>query len=252
MSTELFSLHGQRVLITGGSRGLGFAMAKGLASAGAKVCIVARSREDVDAATAQLGNEAVGLAADVVEQSANHLVDLAEQHLEGPIDTVIHAAGIQHRQAAEDFSPEAWERVLQVNLTAPFLLSQEIGRRQLAAKRPGSHIFIGSLASTLSIQHVTAYTATKSGIVGVMRNLSTEWADRGIRSNAIGPGYFRTQMTEELFKDDVRYNKMLDRIPAKRFGNPEELAGAAIFLASPASSYVTGQLLMVDGGWTAR
>lgn len=168
----------------------------------------------------------------------------------GPIDVVLHAAGIQHRQPAEDFDRSAWEQVLHVNLTAPSLLSKEIGRRQLADGRPGSHIFIGSVTSRHFVPNVAACMATKSGIDGVTRSLSGEWSGSGIRVNAIGPGYFRTAMTEPLFRDAERYQKMLDRIPMGRFGDPHELVGAAVFLASEAASYVTGQLLMVDGGWT--
>jgi NAD(P)-dependent dehydrogenase (short-subunit alcohol dehydrogenase family) len=179
------------------------------------------------------------------------MVDAMETALGGAIDVVVHAAGVQHRQPAEEFAADEWDRVLRINLTAPFQLSQEIGRRQLAADRAGSHIFVGSLTSLLSIPDVAAYTASKSGVFGLVRTLSTEWSGRGIRVNGIGPGYFRTALTEAVFSDGARYQKMLDRIPMGRFGSPEELAGTAVFLASDASSYTTGQLLMVDGGWTA-
>ena len=252
MSTEMFSLDGDRVLVTGAGRGLGRAVARGMADAGARVALLSRTTAQVEQAAAEIGGAAVAVGGDVVEEEPGALVDRVERALGGPVDSVVHAAGIQHRQPAAEFDREAWNRVLQVNLTAPFLLSQEIGRRQLEAERSGSHLFIGSLTSTLSIQEVTAYTASKSGVVGVMRNLSTEWSGRGIRANAVAPGYFRTEMTEELFNNPVRYRQMLDRIPMGRFGQPEELVGAAVFFSSPAASYVTGQLLMVDGGWTAR
>jgi len=249
---ESFSLTGRRALVTGGSRGLGRAIAAGLVDAGARVAVISRTSIEVEAAAAELGPTAFALAADISVAGAEvTVVDQVEEILGGPVDIVVHAAGIQHRQAAEEFDPEQWERVLRINLTAPFMLSKEIGARQLANGRKGSHIFIGSLTSTLSIPDVTAYTASKSGIYGVIRSLSTEWSGRGIRVNGIAPGYFRTELTEAVFADTERYQKMLDRIPMGRFGNPEELAGTAVYLASEASSYTTGQLLTIDGGWTA-
>lgn len=251
MNNELFSLAGRRAVVTGGGRGLGKAIAAGLAAAGATVVVVSRTAADVESAAGELGANVHPLALDVAGDAAGQMVDAMEKAAGGAIDVVVHAAGVQHRQPAEEFNAEAWERVLRINLTAPFRLSQEIGRRQLASERPGSHIFIGSLSSILSLPDVAAYTASKSGVFGLVRNLITEWSSRGIRANGIGPGYFRTALTEKVFADEVRYQKMLDRIPMGRFGNPEELAGTAVFLASDASSYMTGQLLMVDGGWTA-
>lgn len=249
---EAFSLIGRRALVTGGSRGLGRAIAAGLVDAGASVAVVSRTSTEVEAAAAELGPAAFALAADIsVAGAESTVVDQVEELLGGPLDIVVHAAGIQHRQAAEKFDPEQWERVLRINLTAPFMLSKEIGARQLSNGRRGSHIFIGSLTSTLSIPDVSAYTASKSGIYGVIRSLSTEWSGRGIRVNGIAPGYFRTELTEAVFADSERYQKMLDRIPMGRFGNPEELAGTAVYLASDAASYTTGQLLTIDGGWTA-
>lgn len=251
MSIDLFSLVGRRILVTGGGRGLGRAMGEGMASAGGAVALVSRTQEQVTKAANEMGKSVVGVAGDVAAEKPATLVDRVEDALGGPIDVVLHAAGIQHRQAAKHFEHDAWDRVLNINLTAPFQLSQEIGVRQLDAQRPGSHIFIASITSLLMIQDIAAYTAAKSGVYGLARALSGEWSGSGIRANAIGPGYFRTEMTHKLFRDKERYEKMLDRIPMDRFGDPAELSGAAIFLASEASSYITGQLLMVDGGWTA-
>ncbi|MGP9783144.1 2-deoxy-D-gluconate 3-dehydrogenase [Arthrobacter sp. MYb224] len=251
MNNELFSLTGRRAVVTGGGRGLGKAIAAGLASAGATVVVVSRTAADVESAAAELGANVHPLSLDVASGAAGQMVDAMEKAAGGAIDIVVHAAGVQHRQPAEEFDAEAWDHVLRVNLTAPFALSQEIGRRQLAGERGGSHIFVGSLTSLISVPDVAAYTASKSGVYGLVRNLSTEWSSRGIRVNGIGPGYFRTALTEKVFADEARYQKMLDRIPMGRFGNPEELAGTAVFLASDAASYLTGQLLMVDGGWTA-
>ncbi|MFJ6280585.1 SDR family oxidoreductase [Arthrobacter subterraneus] len=251
MSHELFSLAGRRAVVTGGGRGLGRAIAAGLADAGATVAVISRTHRDVEAVAQELGDGVMPLAMDVTGNDPDVMVDAMEDLLGGSIDVLVHAAGIQHRDSAESFAAEEWDRLLLTNLSAPFKLSQELGRRQLERELPGSHIFIGSLGSTLSIPKAAAYTATKSGVYGVARNLSTEWSGRGIRVNCIGPGYFRTALTEPVFADEHRYKRMLDRIPMGRFGKPEELAGAAVFLASDASSYITGQILMVDGGWTA-
>lgn len=252
-----FSLDGRRALVTGGSRGLGRAIASGLLSAGAVTALVSRTVTDVNAAAYQLNAQsqgegrAVPLALDVTGQDSKTFVDKVESTVGGPLDIVVHAAGVQHREPAEDFSEEEWARVLQVNLTAPFRLSQEIGRRQLKLGRGGSHIFIGSIASVMALPEISAYAASKSGVLGLVRSLSAEWSDRGVRVNGIGPGYFRTELTEAVFSDAARSRRMIERIPMRRFGRAEELAGAAVFLASSASSYVTGQMLMVDGGWTS-
>jgi NAD(P)-dependent dehydrogenase (short-subunit alcohol dehydrogenase family) len=247
-----FSLEGKRALVTGAGRGLGLAIANGLAQAGARVALVSRSEDELRGAAESIGPAATAFPADVaVRGAAAPLLDEIEQSLDGGIDVVVHAAGVQHREPAESFDPDEWDRVISINLTAPFLLSQELGKRQLERGRGGSHIFIGSLSSQLSLPSVVAYTASKSGIYGVLRNLSLEWAGRGIRVNGLGPGYIRTKLTEAVFDDSERKERMLQRIPMNRFGEPEELAGAAVFLASNASSYITGQLLMVDGGWTA-
>lgn len=249
MTLAQFSLAGRRALVTGGGRGLGAAIARGIADAGASVAIASRSVDDVTATAAEIGDRATPVAVSVTDDPAV-VVDLVEDRI-GPVDIVIHAAGIQHRSPAADFDPAAWDRIVEVNLTAPFRLSQEVGRRQLARGDRGSHIFIGSLASVIGLPSVSAYAATKAGILGVVRSLSLEWSGFGIRVNAIGPGYFRTRLTEAVFADAERAAAMQARIPMGRFGEPSELAGTAVFLASEASGYMTGQLLMVDGGWTA-
>lgn len=242
-----FDLDGRRVLLTGGSRGLGRAMAEGLAQAGASVVAVARTATE-DSADGRVRT----VQADVADLDAlPDLVDRAEEMLEGHVDTVVHAAGVQHRAAAVSFPPEEWQRLVTVNLTAPFTLSQEVGRRQLERSEPGSHIFIASLTSHIGLPNLAAYAATKSGVMGVVRTLAVEWAASGIRVNALGPGYFRTALTEALFQDEAARERLYQRIPMKRFGQPVDLSGPAVFLASDASRYVTGQLLMVDGGWTA-
>ena len=244
---DRFSLSGRRILVTGGSRGLGQAMARALAEAGARVAAVARTpvQDDPDGGV-------LNLTGDVADTAhPGDLVDRAEHALGGTVDSVVHAAGVQHRAPAVDFPIEEWERLVRVNLTAPFVLSQEVGRRQIDEGIEGSHIFVASLTSTLGLPNIAAYGATKSGVLGVVRSLAVEWADHGIRVNAVGPGYFRTALTEALFQDDEARERLMTRIPQKRFGNPDDLSGALVFLTSDASAYVTGQLLMVDGGWTA-
>jgi NAD(P)-dependent dehydrogenase (short-subunit alcohol dehydrogenase family) len=222
-------------------------MARGLVKAGAAVVSVARTPVTGDA-----DGGVQHLVGDVSEVGrTGEVVDAAEQLLDGTIDSVVHAAGVQHRASAVDFPLEEWDRVLQVNLTAPFVLSREIGRRQIEQGVAGSHVFVASLTSTLGLPNIAAYAATKSGVMGVVRSLAVEWAPQGVRVNAIGPGYFRTALTEELFKNDEAREGLMRRIPQKRFGDPDDLNGALVFLASDASAYVTGQLLMVDGGWTA-
>lgn len=243
--SDAFALNGRRVLVTGGSRGLGRAMAVGLADAGATVVTLARSEGEPSHQLLTVRGDVTDLA------GLPALVDAAEARTDGLIDSVVHAAGVQHRAPATDLSPDAWDRVVTTNLTAPFMLSQEIGRRQMDRGVAGSHVFIASLTSVLAIPDVTAYAAAKAGVMGVVRNLATEWAPYGIRVNAIGPGYYRTAMTEGLFADEASRERLLARIPQRRFGRPEDLCGPLVFLASGASEYVTGQLLMVDGGWTA-
>lgn len=151
--------------------------------------------------------------------------------------------------ASVTFPLDAWERVIQVNLTAPFLLSQEIGRRQIAAGRPGSHVFVASLTSILGLPNLVAYNAAKAGLMGVVRALSREWAAHEIRVNGISPGYVETAMTKDLFAEPEKRQKLLDRLPTGRFGTPEELAAPTVFLASEGSAYMTGQLLVIDDGW---
>lgn len=251
--TEIFSLEGRTAIVTGAGRGIGQAIALGLTSAGARVALVSRSVEQLEETRAiveERGGTAAVVAADLSSiHEVVRLIDEAESALGGPIDIVVHSAGTQHREAALTFPVEAWDRVLQVNLTAPFLLSQELGRRQIAAGRPGSHIFVASLTSILGLPNLVAYNAAKSGLMGVVRALSREWAEFGIRVNGISPGYVETAMTKDLFADPVRRQKLLDRIPTGRFGTVEELAAPTVFLASEGSAYMTGQLLIIDGGW---
>jgi NAD(P)-dependent dehydrogenase (short-subunit alcohol dehydrogenase family) len=250
---DIFSLAGKRAIVTGAGRGIGRAIAVGVAGAGANVALVSRSTaqlEETQMLIAEAGGTSHVVAADLSSaEEVVRLADAVEAALGGPADIVVHSAGTQHREAALTFPLDAWEQVIQVNLTAPFLLSQEIGRRQIAAKRPGNHVFVASLTSILGLPNLIAYNAAKSGLMGVVRALSREWASQGIRVNGISPGYVETAMTKDLFADPERRQKLLDRIPTGRFGTTEELAAPTVFLASDASAYMTGQLLIIDGGW---
>lgn len=247
---DLFKLDGRRAIVTGGGRGIGMAIAKALGEAGAQVALVSRTKEQLDAATADVPNS-VAVPFDVMTAEATQLVDDCEAALGGPIDIVVHAAGFQYREPAVDFPAEQWDRLIAVHLTAPFKISQELGRRQLASARGGSHVFIGSLNNWQSVvPNIPAYAAAKSGVGGVMRALSKEWSGRGIRCNGLAPGWVHTELTESLFADPQKAKEITSRIPMGRLAEPREMASVALFLASDASSYMTGQMLVVDGGWT--
>ncbi len=251
MEKHFATLTDHRVIVTGGSRGIGLSIARAMATFGARVALVARTTNQLEAATESIPG-AAGFAFDVSDfEHLPTLVNQTEERLGGHITTVVHAAGIQSRQKAEDFDLKEWRRVIDVNLVAPFALSQEIGKRQLENGVEGQHIFIGSLTSFISIPEISAYTASKSGIHGVVRSLSTEWSKAGIRVNGIAPGYIRTELTEAVFTDPERARTNLNRIPMGRFGEPSDIANVAVFLASEQSRYVTGQMLPVDGGWLA-
>lgn len=250
---EIFSLAGRRAIVTGAGRGIGRSIALAVARAGAQVALVARNEEQLAETKALIeehDGQAAVVAADLSDQArVTELADRTEDALGGIVDLVVHCAGAQHREEALTFPLEAWERVLQVNLTAPFVLSQEIGRRQISAGNRGNHVFVCSLTSMLGLPNLVAYNAAKSGLMGVVRALSREWAQHGIRVNGVSPGYVETEMTKELFADPTRRQQLLDRIPAGRFGTPDELGAPTVFLASEGSEYMTGQLLIIDGGW---
>ncbi|MFC4242483.1 SDR family NAD(P)-dependent oxidoreductase [Gryllotalpicola reticulitermitis] len=249
---DSFTLEGKRALVTGAGRGIGREIAVAFAQLGAQVALVSRSGTELEETRRLIeadGGRAVQLPYDLLELGTGaELIDLAEDGLGAPVDNIVHSAGLQHRAPAAEFPPSQWDRLLRVNLTVPFLLSQELGRRQLDAGREGNHIFIASLASVMGLGDTVAYNASKSGVMGLVRSLSTEWSARGIRANAIAPGYIETAMTADLMADPVKRAARFAQIPMRRFGRPDDIVGAAVFLAAPLSSYVTGQLLFVDGG----
>jgi 2-deoxy-D-gluconate 3-dehydrogenase len=249
-----FSLEGETALVTGASRGLGQAIAIVLAEAGADViCVSSQDGGAVEtgAAIRKTGRRAWELAADLSDRSATIALarDVAQTLPE--IGILVNNAGTVRRSPAVDFSLEDWDAVLRTNLDATFILSQEIGKKMVARGR-GKIINIASLLSFSGGITVPSYAASKHAVAGLTKALANEWAKSGVQVNAIAPGYFTTANTEALRKDETRSRDILARIPAGRWGEPADLGGAAVFLASQASNYVNGHVLVVDGGWMAR
>lgn len=255
---ELFRLDGKVALVTGAASGLGAAIAVALAQAGAQVAVHG-NRRPADETAATIGTNATAFQSDLsTTTGAETLFNAVHQHF-GPIDILINNAGTISRAAAEDTTLEDWQTVLQVNLTSVFQLSQlvarDIFRRKAAFCLSSSTGKIVNIASLLSFQggiRVPAYASSKGGVAQLTKALANEWAPKGIQVNAIAPGYFATTNTEALQSDETRNRQILERIPAARWGQPQDLAGAALFFSSPASDYVTGTVLTVDGGWMAR
>lgn len=253
MPNEMFSLEGKNAIVTGANTGLGQAMAIALADAGADVVLVGRSApDDTEARIKSLGRRTAVVMADLSDASvASSVIADAERQL-GPVDILINNAGIIRRQDALEFSEEDWDDVLATNLKVPFFLAQAAAQSMVAGKREGKIINVASLLSLQGGIRVASYTASKSGLAGLTRLLANEWAPKGINVNAIVPGYFATNNTQALRNDEERNRQILERVPAGRWGNPDDLGGAAVFLASQASDYVHGVLIPVDGGWLAR
>jgi 2-deoxy-D-gluconate 3-dehydrogenase len=252
MSAAAFSLAGRVALVTGANAGIGQGIAIALAAAGADVAAVGRSEpgetgERVRAA----GRRFIAIQADLDSaQRTQEIVQEVTGKL-GPLDILVNNAGIIRRSEALDFSEADWDAVLNVNLKTVFFLAQAAARSMVVRGR-GKIINIASMLSFQGGIRVASYTASKSGVLGLTRLLANEWAARGINVNAIAPGYIATRNTAALRDDEVRNREILSRIPAGRWGVPEDLGGAAVFLASSASDYVHGAVLPVDGGWLAR
>ena len=239
-------------MITGANTGLGQAIAIALAEAGAEIVAVGRT-EPTETRTAVLALKRRFLAvpADLGNTEAIPAVVEAAVAEFGAIDILVNNAGIIRRSEAIDFTAADWDAVMNVNLKSTFFLTQAVGRRMLAARR-GKIINIASMLSFQGGIRVASYTASKSGLAGLTRLLANEWASQGVNVNAIAPGYFATNNTTALRSDESRNRDILARIPAGRWGQPAELGGAAVFLAAPASDYVHGAIIPVDGGWLAR
>lgn len=250
---KLFDLSGKAALVTGAARGLGQGLAVGLAEAGADVAIVTNSTDPAETRQAieALGRRCEVIKADLSDEAA--LPGVVEQTVKafGKIDILLNNSGIIRRVPAAEHPAQDWHDVIDLNLNSVFFLCQAAGREML---KQGSGKII-NIASMLTFQGgitVPGYAASKHGVAGVTKALANEWASKGVQVNAIAPGYMETDNTTKLREDAVRSKQILERIPAGRWGTPDDLKGAAVFLASPASDYVTGTVLAVDGGWLVR
>jgi 2-deoxy-D-gluconate 3-dehydrogenase len=253
--TGPFSLDGRLSVVTGARRGIGLAIADALAAAGADVIAVSAGQEAGGGAVRDRveahGRRFRGFAADLGDRAAVRDLVARLDALDQPVDILVNNAGTIHRAPAVDHPDDAWDRVLEVNLTAPFLLARELVAG-MVDRGHGKVIFTASLLSFQGGITVPSYTASKHGVAGLVKALANEWAPHGVNVNGIAPGYIATDNTQALRDDPERYGAILERIPAGRWGRPADLGGAAVFLASSASDYVHGTILSVDGGWLAR
>ncbi|HEV7643108.1 MAG TPA: 2-dehydro-3-deoxy-D-gluconate 5-dehydrogenase KduD [Pyrinomonadaceae bacterium] len=254
MILDKFKLEGKVALVTGSARGIGKAIAIALAEAGADVACHCRNENDAVetvAAITALGRRAFSVAGDMADKDTPGKVAEAVIAEFGRIDILINNAGMIRRTPAVDFSEEDWSAVIEVNLSGVFRMSQAAGRHMIG-QGSGKIVNIASLLSFQGGITVPAYTASKSGVAGITKALANEWAKLGVNVNAIAPGYMVTDNTAALRADETRNRQILERIPAGRWGAPDELAGAVVFLSSAASDYMQGHVLVVDGGWMAR
>jgi len=255
MASERFDLTGKRAMITGGSRGLGFALAKGFAEQGADLVLVARTEGPLVSAAHKI-QETTETNISTFVFDLNNTEKIPEFFTRAvteaeAIDILVNCAGINLRGPAEQLPLETWEQVIKLDLTVPFVLSQAFCRHHQETKQPGKIINICSLLSEGGRPTTSPYAAAKAGLMNLTQVLAVEWALYQINVNAIGPGYFRTEMTEPLYQDGKFSEWITQRTPMQRWGDPDELVGAAVLLASEAGNFITGQIIWVDGGWRA-
>ena len=253
MSEELFSVAGQNVVVTGGSRGIGRAIAEGFAARGANVLICSRSQESVETALKEMqdaGLKADGVACDVSdEQQILTTVQTAISRL-GHIDTLVNVAGVNRRKRAETVTADDYDFILDTNLRGAFLMSREVGKHMIERKS-GAQINIESLNTWMPLKGVLPYAMSKFGMQGMTRGLALEWGRHGVRVNSLAPGFILTDLTRKLWSDPEMQAWNQANAPLGRLGEPEDMVGTAIFLASRASAFMTGQTLYVDGGFSA-
>jgi 2-deoxy-D-gluconate 3-dehydrogenase len=248
-----FDLSGRTAIVTGANSGIGQGIAVALGQAGAAIAAVGRSSMDETAAlVAETGAPFLSIKAELATIADVPRIVEEAAGWRGQADILVNNAGTIRRADSIDFTEEDWDAVMNLNLKSAFFLSQAFARHLMAERRPGKIINIASMMSFQGGIRIPSYTASKSGLAGLTRLLACEWAGRNINVNAIAPGYFATKNTTALREDEKRSAEILARIPAGRWGKPEDLGGAAVFLASPASDYVHGVVLPVDGGWVVR
>lgn len=254
MENSLFDIRGKKAIVTGGTRGLGYGMAEGLLEAGCEVSIIGSSDKIFEVAKGfnDRGFTCYGVKADLRNrEEVTTSFEEALSHLGNDIDILVTAAGIQRRHSAEVFPIEEWDEVMNINLHAVFIQCQLAGRIMLE-KGYGKIINIASMASFFGGQTVPAYSAAKGGVMQLTKELTNDWVGRGINVNAIAPGYMATEMNTAIIDDQTRNTQITARIPAQRWGTPDDMKGATIFLASRASDYVSGAIIPVDGGYLVK
>ena len=252
---DSFSLDGRRALVTGGNKGLGRVMAGALAEAGAAVAVVSRTLPECRTAASEIadatGKETIALAADVTQASEVERLAAEVEQTFGPIDILVNNAGVNIRGASHELAESDWDTVIGVNLKAPFLCARVFGPG-MCARGWGRVINMGSILSVIGIAGRAPYASAKAGLLNLTRVLALEWAAQGVTVNALCPGPFATDMNLPLLEDPEKYKAFVAKIPMGRWGELHEVAGAAVFLASDAASFVTGSALFIDGGWTAQ
>ncbi|MFI2856571.1 SDR family oxidoreductase [Paenibacillus sp. JSM ZJ436] len=252
---QWFGLEGKKALVTGCKRGIGKSMALALAQAGADIIGVSATLEEsgseIEQEVLQTGRSFSGYACDFSDRAALAAFAARVKEEHGPVDILVNNAGTIMRKPAAEHPDDYWDHVIEVNLNSQFILAREIGQGMLE-QGSGKIIFTASLLTFQGGINVPGYAASKGGIGQLTKALANEWSSRGVQVNAIAPGYIETDNTEQLRNDPERYEGILGRIPAGRWGRPEDLNGAVIYLASPASNYVTGTIVTVDGGWMGR
>lgn len=252
MALDLFDLSGKRALVTGGTRGLGEVCALALAKAGADVAVCGRSREDLNRVAGRIrgmGRKAEGFSVDVTQKrQVAEAVGNALAAL-GAIDILVNNAGVNHRVTVLDYPEEEWDRVIDTNLKGYFLMAQAVAPHMIA-NGYGKIINMSSILGAVGLPNQVAYAASKGGVDQMTKVMALEWARQGVRVNAIGPTYFETDLVTQIRNDPERFKFINERTPMGRWGYLPELEGTVIFLAAPASDFITGQTIYVDGGWT--